>query len=179
MADANRSVPFVAMNGCMREDFLHRVLHRAIEFLPQASAPGAATMRTALRSIAVPGFRQVSRAPLGLQARAAISQFRISGEFVGAALDVWTESQPTLASYINAFLEKEQIPQERIKADTGQFADRWSLDKVLELAERFRAEHEADKDEVALMLCCLTNRAPVEETPPPAADEPKPTPTES
>ncbi len=171
MAEPNRSVPFLAMNGCMREDFLQRVLQHAIEFLPQASSAGAAGMRAALRSIAVPGFRQLSRAPFGLQARAAVSRFRMSGEFVGAALEVWVESQPTLASYVDAFLEKEQLPRGRLQAEAGQFGDRWSLDDVLQLADRFRAEHEADKDEVALMLCCLTNRAPVEDAPLPKSEQ--------
>lgn len=162
MPSESQSVPFVAINDCLREDFLFRVLHRVLECLPTSSAPNGAALTRAVASVPVGGFRQFNRAPRGLQTRAAMSQFRSSGVFVGQALDVWLEANRTLAVAVEEFLAKHEIPRERIQAEAGQFRDRWSLDEVLRLADLFCAEQgAADRDDVALLLCCLTSRAPV------------------
>ena len=162
MPSEPQSVPFVAINDCLREDFLFRVLHRVLESLPTSSAPSSAALTRALATIPVGGFRQFQRAPRGLQARAAMSQFRSSGVFVGKALEVWLEANRTLAAAVEEFLAKHEIPRERIQAEAGQFRDRWGLDEVLRLADLFCAEQSAaDRDDVALLLCCLTSRAPV------------------
>ena len=162
MPSESQSVPFVSINVCLREDFLFRVLHQVLECLPASSAPCSAALTRALAPIPVGGFRQFHRAPRGLQARAAVSQFRSSGVFVGRALEVWLEANRTLAAAVEEFLVKHEIPRERIQAEAGQFRDRWSLDEVLRLADLFCAEQGAgDRDEVALLLCCLTSRAPV------------------
>jgi hypothetical protein len=162
MPSEPQSVPFVSINDCLREDFLFRVLHRVLECLPTSSAPCSAALTRALAPIPVGGFRQFNRAPRGLQARAAMSQFRSSGVFVGRALEVWLEANRTLAAAVEEFLAKHEIPRERIRAEAGQFRDRWSLDEVLRLADLFCAEQgAADRDDVALLLCCLTSRAPV------------------
>ena len=157
-----QSVPFVAINDCLREDFLFRVLHRVLECLPTSFAPSSAALTRALASVPVGGFRQFNRAPRGLQTRAAMSQFRSSGVFVRRALEVWLEANRTLAAAVEEFLAKHEIPRERIRAEAGQFRDRWSLDEVLRLADLFCAEQgAADRDDVALLLCCLTSRAPL------------------
>ena len=162
MPSEPQSVPFVSINDCLREDFLFRVLHRVLECLPTSSAPCSAALTRALAPIPVGGFRQFHRAPRGLQARAAMSQFRSSGVFVARALEVWLEANRTLAAAVEEFLAKHEIPRERIRAEAGQFRDRWSLDEVLRLADLFCAEQgAADRDDVALLLCCLTSRAPV------------------
>jgi hypothetical protein len=162
MPSEPQSVPFVGINDCLREDFLFRVLHRVIECLPTSSAPSSAALTRALASVPVGGFRQFNRAPRGLQARAAMSQFRSSGVFVGRTLEVWLEANRTLAAAVEEFLAKQEIPRERIQAEAGQFRDRWGLDEVLRLADLFCAEQgAADRDDVALLLCCLTSRAPV------------------
>jgi hypothetical protein len=63
---------------------------------------------------------------------------------------------------VEEVLVKQEIPRERIQAEAGQFRDRWGLDEVLRLADLFCAEQgAADRDDVALLLCCLTSRAPV------------------
>ena len=162
MPSEPQSVPFVAINDCLREDFLFRVLHRVLECLPTSSAPSRAALTRALAPIPVGGFRQFNRAPRGLQARAAMSLFRSSGVFVGQALEVWLEANRTLADAVEEFLVKQEIPRERIQAEAGQFRDRWGLDEVIRLADLFCAEQDAaDRDDVALLLCCLTSRAPV------------------
>ncbi len=169
MPDSDRSVPFIALNGCLRDDFLQRVLHRSIESLPRASSASATAVTAALRTLSIPGFRQATRAPRGLQARAAVSRFRESGAFVGQVLELWVDANEPLASSVDRFLEAQGIPRNRVQAEAGQFADRWSLEQVMELADRFRAdEPKADRDDVALMLCCLTSRAPIEEAEPAA-----------
>jgi hypothetical protein len=165
-AEASHAVPFVAINACLREDFLQRVLSRVLEFLPHASSPGVPTLTKALPSIPIPGFRQFQRAPRGLQARAAISRFRSSGEFVGSALEVWMEAESALAGYLETFLEGQGIPRQRLSAEDGHFRSYWSLDEVLRLADLFCADHEgADRDSAALLMCCLTSRAPLAEGP--------------
>jgi hypothetical protein len=162
MPSEPQSVPFVAINDCLREDFLFRVLHRVLECLPTSSTPSSATLTRALASVPVGGFRQFNRAPRGLQARAAMSQFRSSGVFVGRALEVWLEANRTLAAAVEEFLAAHEIPRERIQTEAGEFRDRWGLDAVLRLADLFCAEQgAADRDDVALLLCCLTSRAPV------------------
>jgi hypothetical protein len=177
MPSEPQPVPFVGINDCLREDFLFRVLHRVLESLPTSSAPSSAALTRALTTIPVGGFRQFNRAPRGLQARAAMSQFRASGVFIGRALEVWLEANRTLAAAVEEFLVKQEIPRERIQAEAGEFRDRWSLDEVLRLADLFCAEQDAaDRDDVALLLCCLTSRAPVPVGRPAEAAEEAPSP---
>lgn len=162
MPSEPQPVPFVRINDCLREDFLFRVLHRVLECLPTSSAPCSTALTRALAPIPVGGFRQFTRAPRGLQARAAMAQFRASGVFVGQALEVWLDANRTLATAVEEFLATHELPRARIQAEEGQFRDRWGLDEVLRLADRFCAEQRAaDRDDVALLLCCLTSRAPV------------------
>lgn len=174
--NAEQSLPFVAINACLRDDFIQRVISRALEALPGSSEPCVPQLSRTLASLQIPGFRQFARAPRGLQARAAVSRFRSSSEFVGCVLTVWLAGQGALAAEVERFLEAQQVPRERIRAEEGQFRGSWSLDEVLRLADLFRVEHnQADRDDIALLLCCLTSRAPVgtepaEETPASTAD---------
>ncbi len=162
MPSEPQSVPFIGINDCLREDFLFRVLHRVLESLPTSSAPSSAALARALASVPVGGFRQFNRAPRGLQTRAAMAQFRSSGVVVGQALEVWLEANQTLAAAVEEFLVKQEIPRERIQAEAGQFAAVEEPDEVLRLADLFCAEQgAADRDDVALLLCCLTSRAPL------------------
>ncbi len=163
--DMTQAVPFVSLTGCLREDFLRRLIAQALEFVPTSSAPCSVALAKALAPIPVPGFRQFRRAPRGLQVRAAISRFRESSPFVGRVLEAWLEAHHPLAALGEAFLDTEGIPRELIRAEDEQFHDRWSLDEVLRLADRFCAAHPVDKDDVALLLCCLTSRAPVADSP--------------
>lgn len=177
--EPNQAVPFVSLGGFLREDFLHRLLRQAIEFAPTASAPCGAALTKLLAPIPVPGFRQFLRAPRGLQVRAATSRFQSSDAFVGRVLEVWMEANRPLADLGERFLEAQGIPLQRIQAEEEQFRDRWSLDEVLRLADLFCAEHPSDQDDVALLLCCLSSRAPVADEPvaadaPPAAETPAP-----
>lgn len=168
-----KPVPFVGLNACLREDFVYRVLHQVLEFLPAAAAPARTKLSKALDSVPIHGFRQFQRAPRGLQARAAIARFRDSGDFIGAVLEVWLEAKAALATAVEGFLEQQKIPRARIRPDDGRFQDGWSLDEVLQLADRFREGHaDADRDEIALLLCCLTDRAPIAAVAPPQAPAP-------
>jgi hypothetical protein len=169
-------LPFVAINACLRDDFIQRVIARALEALPGSSEPCVPAVSRTLASLQIPGFRQFARAPRALQARAAVSRFRSSSEFVGCVLALWLAGRAPLAAEVERFLEAQQVPRERIRVEDGQFRGSWSLDEVLRLADLFRAGHaEADRDDVALLLCCLTSRAPVgtesaEPQPAPAVD---------
>jgi hypothetical protein len=164
--NADQRLPFVAINACLRDDFIQRVIARALEALPGSSEPCAAGLSRTLASLQIPGFRQFARAPRALQARAAVSRFRSSSEFVGCILALWLARHGELAAEVGRFLEGQQVPRERIRVEDGRFRGSWSLEEVLRLADLFRAEHaDADRDEVALLLCCLTSRAPVGDEP--------------
>jgi hypothetical protein len=166
--ESNQTVPFVSLGGFLREDFLHRMLRQAIEFALTSSAPCGAALTKALAPIPVPGFRQLLRAPRALQVRAAVSRFQSSDAFVGRVLEAWLEANRPLADLGERFLGAQGIPCQRIRAEEEQFRDRWSLDEVLRLADLFCAEHPSDRDDVALILCCLSGRAPVGDDPVPA-----------
>jgi len=159
--DPTRPMPFASLAGYLREDFLRRLLSQALQFASTSQAPCAATLAKALALIPVPGYRQFGRAPRGLQVREAVSQFRASSLFVGRVLEVWLEAHRPLAALGETFLDAEGIPREPIHAEEEQFRGQWSLDEILALADRFCETQQADKDDVALLFCCLTNRAPV------------------
>lgn len=163
--DQDQPVPFVVLGGCLRTDFFHRMLLQTIDFASKSSAPGGAALVKALATIPVPGFRQFLRAPRGLQVRAAISRFDSSDAFVGCVLEAWLEANLPLASLGESFLDAQGIPRRRIVAGEQAFHGRWSMDEVLRLADLFCAQHSADRDDVALLLCCLTSRAPVADAP--------------
>jgi hypothetical protein len=159
-------MPFVGLTGCLREDFLRRLITQALEVASTSHASCCVALIKSLAPIPVPGYRQFQRAPRGLQVREATTRFRASSAFVGQVLEAWLEAHRPLAALAEAFLDAEQIPRERIRAEEGLFRDQWSVDKVLELADRFCAAHPADRDDAALLLCCLTGRGPAVDDPP-------------
>ena len=170
---AEQPVPFLAINVCLREDFLQRVLARALEALAHASGPCRATLAKELAVLQIPGFRQFQRAPRALQARAAIARFRESGDVAGCVLEIWTDTHTELLPAMEAFLKARGFASHRLRAEDRQFREQWSMDEVLRLADEFRTEHpDADRDDVALLLCCLTSRAPI--LPDPAQEAPAP-----
>jgi hypothetical protein len=141
------------------------MLFQTLDFASKSSTPSGAALVRALATIPVPGFRQFIRAPRGLQVRAAISRFDSSDAFVGCVLEAWLEANRPLATLAESFLDAQGIPRRRIVASEQAFHGRWSMDEVLRLADLFCAEHSTDRDDAALLLCCLTGRAPVADAP--------------
>lgn len=163
--DQDQAVPFVSLGACLREDYFHRMMSQTLDFASASSAPCSAAFAKALAQISIPGFRQFLRAPRNLQVRAAISRFDSSDAFVGRVLEAWLEANRPLAALGESFLDAQGIPRQRILADEEEFRGRWSIEEVLRLADLFCAQHPADRDDVALLLCCLTSRAPVADAP--------------
>jgi hypothetical protein len=166
MTDQER-YPYLVLNLVMQDSYRRRVIGRALEHRAKASPETRkalnAMLRTYVRRIGG-GFRSVERAPAFVLVDGTNQAFQASNQVVYTVLSAWMEAQEPLAADVRAFLEAEAIayPAEPLPADG--FPGEWSAARMLELADKFLATHPgADKDDTALMLCCVTGNAPVGE----------------
>jgi len=161
------SYPYLVLNLIMEDSYRRRVIGRALEHRAKASPETRkalnGVLRTHVRRIGG-GFRSVERAPAFVLVEGTNQAFQASNEVVFTVLLAWMEAQAPLAADVRAFLDAEEItyPAESLPPDG--FSGEWSAARMLELADKHLAAHPgADRDDTALMLCCVTGNAPVGE----------------
>ncbi len=163
----NKPMPLSILNKAMNEDFRSIVVRRALDWADRASAQARRGFCAALRKdVRLSGFTDSSRA-LNSPKRPALAAETIkashySNELMGAILRVWDESHAELHRVALEFLRNSAEPvQEPVLIET-EFPAVWSTDDMETAASEFLRQHASfDEDDVALMLCYLSGRAPV------------------
>lgn len=160
-------VPLSILNDAMREEFRTIVVRRALDGLDQAASQVRRQFQAELRRhVKLPGFTDPSRA-LHSPKRAAllaglVSASHYSNALMGTILQLWDQSQMELHQAVLTFLQNSDDPiKEPAHIDT-EFPFIWPSSHMLSVRDEFRLEHPSfDEDDVALMFCYISGRAPM------------------
>lgn len=149
----------------MRTEFSQRVVERALRFRAKASARVRSSLENTLRSgVQIRGYRDASKAsPQQLSGPILTEIDHGNGRLAGAVLRVWDESQAPLRACVAEHLRDAKVSLVKPDYKANRFAATWLMEEWVEHRETLAAEHqEFNEDEVALMLCLVSGRAPVD-----------------
>ena len=158
------------MSGAFTDSVVARVLsHRS--HLPEDVQDRLATVTN--REVSVQGFPNFpERALPGMLKPAVISGLRESDPLAGAVLSAWVESHPFLRDAVTEHLCNRGIDAEQLDFTGLQLRDYWSSHEWMSERDCILGAHDdLDKDDVALMLCCVTGRMPSDTVEPPGGKD--------
>jgi hypothetical protein len=161
-------IPFHAVNEFLLVDYRQKLIQTVLADISQLSDERRNNInRLTKRLVSVPGFRNSTLAPAPVKARAAVSAFEKSPEFVANILAGWVELKPDLAQKVFDLLVNrgwELLPLETDRTKLPGFLTRWPktetfevLDEEYEKAYPQDGEHEYD---INLMIAWLWGRLP-------------------
>ena len=162
-------LPFHAINEFMRDDYRLVVISEVLT--NQEKIP--AEKRTAIgqmiaKFVTVQGFRNSNLAPAGRKAKASVSLFERSPEFVAQIVESWRTLHESLAGAVFSVLtERGWDSLQSLEADRSQFPGfviHWPKEdtfEVLIIAVHKKAPQLQESDDnVSLMAVWLGNRLP-------------------
>ena len=125
------------------------------------------------REVSVQGFPNFpERALPGMLKPAVISGLRASDPLAGAVLSAWFASHPSLRDAVTEHLRNRGIDAEHTDFTGHQLRDHWSSHEWMSERDSILESHDdLDKDDVALMLCCVTGRMPSDIVEPPVGKD--------
>jgi hypothetical protein len=144
------------------DDFWPRVVNVAL--VHRAKAP---TLKIKLESAChktfrVKGFRDPSKVPNHLLAPPILNSLKYSDTIFNSILQLWLAARSSLVAGAQVFLVEKGITV--IEPDNLRygFTATWPAAEMWTLAREYSAHHaEVDANETALVLCCLSGRAPL------------------
>ena len=142
------------------------VIDRALNFRSKASDSVRSRLNSAIKdSVTIPGFRDASRAPRQQLRDPVLAEIMLGGQdrLAGAVLRAWVESQEDLRTIVTEHLSARGISVEGPDFQGGTFEATWPRHEWAAESELIASE-EYDAEDIALMLCCVSGRIPVEET---------------
>ena len=142
------------------------VIDRALDFRGEASDSVRSRLNSAIKdSVTIPGFRDASRAPRQQLRDPVLAEIMLGGKerLAGAVLRAWVESQEYLRAVVTEHLSARGISVEGPDFQGGMFQATWPRHEWVAESELI-ANEEYDAEDIALMLCCVSGRIPVEET---------------
>jgi hypothetical protein len=118
-------------------------------------------LESGLSDLVVPGsFRDPSKAPPGLQAMAIMGSFYAAHAWT--VLSAWMDLQLDLRLKVREFLAKREVSIHQPDELPPGFLSKWHESELKALAGEFAETNPGfEAEEIELMLCCLTGRAPV------------------
>ena len=142
------------------------VIDRALDFRGEASDSVRSRLNSAIKdSVTIPGFRDASRAPRQQIRDPVLAEIMLGGQdrLAGAVLRAWVESQEDLRAVVAEHLSARGISVEGTDFQGGMFEATWPRHEWTAESELIASE-EYDAEDIALMLCCVSGRVPIEET---------------
>lgn len=166
-AHLNTPIPLSVLNDAMNEGYRTIVVERALDSLNRVSPQARKRLLAEVRQdVRIPGFADSTRALNSLKRPVLTAEvIKISHRsraLMGAILRVWAESHAELHQAVLEFLRSSADPiQEPAPVET-EFPAIWSTDDMEAAATEFLQQHASfNRDDVALMLCYVSGRAPV------------------
>lgn len=156
-------VTFLILNETLHRDYRQAVIKRALDYQKRASRAARRRLNKAIKAhVELKGFRDPTRAPKSLLLSEVLDRSYHADALLGAVLGVWVESHPELQMAVREFLATKGIEVVEPTEMEDGFPGAWTTTEMLETAAEFREEHpDFDENDVTLMLCCLTGRAPL------------------
>lgn len=161
-------LPFHAINEFMRPDYREEVVRFTLTELHRLPGDFRASIdRLTKNLVRVPGFRNGSKAPLGVRVHPMCDAFEKSPLVVAVVLHVWAEEHSELRSQVYELLKErnwEVLPPEADRTKLPGFLTRWPDGEDFDVltkafCERF-PDVEASSDDVSLMVVWIGGRLP-------------------
>jgi AAA domain len=158
MSSSQRALPFIALSKLMSGDYREQVVARALNFRQQATQTiQRRADRTFDKLLQVDGFRHASKAPIGRLQKEVLRWLPYDPELATVIINLWLESHVELETAYRAFLnEREDEVNEVFTMEDGQVGALST--EAREINAEFAEKNEKyDENDIALMLCCLTD----------------------
>ena len=164
IANGRTGAPLATVFVLMRPEFSEAVVERALRHRDKAPARVRSALENALRAgVQVRGYRDASKAkPQHLCGPVLAEIKRGNGRLAGAMLRVWDESQAPLRECVTEHLRVAGVSSAKPDYKANRFTATWLVQEWVQHRETLASEHQQfNEDEVALMLCLVSGRAPV------------------
>ncbi len=148
--------------GLMSSEFRAEVVQRALEWRNKASGEPRKSFQSVLRKkVKIDGFRNSNKADNQQLFPEVFHLLPSSAELVGSVLHIWMESHTELYKEVRGHLSELKVPTHGLDFSENRFAGSWNFDIWQQEKEKFVASHsQFNKDDVALMLCCVSGNMP-------------------
>ena len=155
---------FRVLDLIISDDHWEKVVQEALEHYAQAGFQAKNRLENALSDrVNIKGsFRNPLRAPLPILKPHVIQATKQSDSVWGAVLNTWLELRKNLQDNVYGFLVSRGESVSKIEELGEGFTDYWTPEEMQEAHAAFQTQNpDFDDDDVKLMLCCLTGRAPI------------------
>jgi hypothetical protein len=161
-------VPFNAINEFMLDDFRFEVIKLTLNKLPDLPVENQKGINILTRKlIKVSGFRNSTRAPIGLRAKASVDAFQKNPKFVAAILSGWAEVQADLRELVFRMLEDRDwdlLPADADRTKLPGFMPAWpkgeDFDSLIAAFHQSNPEVLTENDDISLMVVWMSMRLP-------------------
>ncbi len=162
---------YTSVQSLLDADDFERLVHQVLDDRDNLPEPFASDLDQALRAANLKGVRSqhsLKTVSTDRLVRPVLRRLQADGKqtelLYAALLSAWVASQPSLSAEVTQFLVGRGISPREIRLNKQGFQDWWDLEEVFDLASSFLTLGGSYRlDHVALMLCCLTGRAPLEQ----------------
>ena len=160
----DESLQFSTVYEAMDSVFRENVVSRALGARGQISTEATNALNSAIQKsrTRVTGYRDAHRAPHPLLRDPVSQAVPLFPELAGAVLRAWAESQQALHDRVAEYLPNTGMEAEYPDFSAKQFRGRWAANDWYSHRDNFIQKYEDDigEDDVGLMLCYVTGRAP-------------------
>lgn len=165
IANGRTGAPLAAVFVLMRPEFSEAVVERALHHRNKASDRVRKSLENTLRAagVQVRGYRDPNKATAQRLSGPVLTEIkRGNGRLAGAMLRVWDESQASLRECVAEHLRVAGVSLAKPDYKANRFTATWLVEEWVQHRETLASEHQQfNEDEVALMLCLVSGRAPV------------------
>jgi hypothetical protein len=160
--------PFHAINEFMLPDFRQNVVQAVLSDMVSLSQERRKSLVGIIqKTVKIPGFRNVTIAPLALKVKGAIGAFEKSSQFVGQMIAAWSELRPELRQQVYDMLQDRGWEVQPLDVDRSKlpgFLIAWPRDDNYdELDKDFAARYPEVKiaeNDMRLMAVWVGGRLP-------------------
>ena len=113
-------------------------------------------------SVRIDGFRDASRARPEMLRQYVMEEFAVGNDrLIGAVLQAWMELRADLSGIVGRHLDERNIPVDGLNLGNGALDVSWVRDEWMdEVSAVVESAGDVDRDDAALMLCCVSGRTP-------------------
>jgi hypothetical protein len=165
---ASQFLPFHAVNEFMRNDYRLEVVRYTLNTLSSLPREYQISIEKFTKEyVKVPGFRNSSKAPIGLRVKPTSEAFEKKPQLVTAILSAWAAARKDLSEKIYALLEERNWNPMAIDADRTKvpgFMISWPKGEDFQtINDAFNTKYpqaSENPDDISLMVVWLSGRLP-------------------
>ena len=159
-------ITYCVLNQIMRPDYRRKVITVALDYRGKASKEDRRDLDPIIRKFkGVKGFNNdPTKAPTVRLIEPCIKAFSKDQQLVGILLRLWVDKNSFLENKIIDFLQTKDITVIPSEEPLIGFGSVWPIEKMKEYGEEFvKLNPDENYDDACLMMCYITNQAPVPE----------------